>query len=173
MTVAAQSLNSLPAFAGKLYQHRSLAIRLVLVAILVAASHLFEWSWLRTFTTSALVAISAALGVPMHRIGSDLIQIGRVQAQFVVSCTAIDAFLGAVALLWSTRLSVQANLARFGVLFLAVQAFNLVRLEAGFVALNYGAPWWLAHECVAGVSYFCLYLFIVRRQVWNQNGLSV
>lgn len=167
MAASIQFAPSLPASAGKLNQHRGLAVRLLLVAVLVVVCHLFEWYWLRFFTTSALMAISAGLGLPMHRIGPDLIEIAGVQAQFVVSCTAIDAFLGALPLLWSARLSVQANLGRFGVLFLAVQAFNLARLEAGFVALNYGMSWWLAHECVAGASYFCLYLYIMKKQAWN------
>jgi hypothetical protein len=44
---------------------------------------------------------------------------------------------------------------------------NIVRLEFGFVAMTRGEPWWLAHECVAGVAYFCLFVFIVRERAWS------
>jgi len=44
---------------------------------------------------------------------------------------------------------------------------NIVRLELGFIAMTRGLPWWLAHECVAGVAYFGLFLFIVRVRAWD------
>jgi hypothetical protein len=38
------------------------------------------------------------------------------------------------------------------------------------VAMHRGAPWWLAHECVAGIAYFCLFLFIMRESAWNRSN---
>ena len=102
----------------------------------------------------------------MHRIGPDTITMAGMRIQFVVACTMIDAFLGAVPLLWTTSLGLPRNLARLSAVFIAVCWVNLFRLEAGFV-MQYGAPWWLAHECVSGITYFCLFLYIVREHAWR------
>lgn len=154
-------------------RENSLAVRVLLVPVFVAACYLVgfcfdEWSWLRVLTTSTLVQISAMLGVPMYRTGADMITVAGTSARFVVACTMIDAFFGAIPLLWRTHVSWLENVARLTVVLGAVFVLNIVRLELGFIAMTKGAPWWLAHECVAGVAYFCLYLFIVHERAWNQ-----
>jgi hypothetical protein len=146
----------------------SLVRRALLVPLFAAASHLYDWPWLRALTTVTLVRISTALGIPMYRIGADVISVAGVTAQFVVACTMIDAFFGAIPLLWRTTVSWSQNLLRLCAFLGAVFALNIVRLELGFIAMTRGVPWWLAHECVAGVAYFCLFLFIVRQRAWQQ-----
>ena len=140
----------------------NLWLRVALVPVFVALCYLHDWPWLRAATTAVLIQISAMLGVPMHRHGPDLVELGGVQIQFVIACTMLDAFFGAIPLLWRTSLGLAWNIFRLAAVFLGVFVLNIVRLEAGFVALNRGVPWWLAHECVAGVAYFCLLVFIVR-----------
>jgi hypothetical protein len=156
----------------KLRNH-GLALRILLVPVFVAGCYLAgfcldDWSWLRVLTTVTLVQISTALGIPMYRIGADVITVAGINAQFVVACTMIDAFFGAIPLLWRTNVSWLQNLIRLTTVAGAVFVLNIVRLELGFIAMTRGAPWWLAHECVAGVAYFCLYMFIVREHAWDR-----
>ena len=155
-----------------------LAVRALLVPVFVAGCYLVgfcsdEWSWLRVLTTSTLVQISAWLGVPMYRTGADMIMVAGISARFVVACTMIDAFFGAIPLLWRTRVSWLWNLVRLGAVLGAVFLLNILRLELGFIAMTRGVPWWLAHECVAGVAYFCFYLFIVRERAWDRSNPAV
>jgi hypothetical protein len=150
----------------KLLQHR-LTVRILLVAVFVAVSHLYDWLWLRALTTATLVQISEMLGVSMHRTAVDIIRVAGISAKFVVSCTMIDAFLGAIPLLWRTTVSWTQNLLRLAVVAVGVFGLNIFRLELGFIAMTKGAPWWLAHEVVAGLTYFCLYLFIVKQRAWD------
>jgi hypothetical protein len=145
-------------------KHQGLICRLLLVPLFVAVCHIFDWYWLRILLTITIVKISALLAIPMHRIGVDLVELGGMQMRFAVSCTLLDAFFGAVPLLWQSSVSVRRNFAHLAVVWIAMSGLNVVRLEAGFVAMNAGAPWWLAHECVSGVSYFCLFLYIVHRR---------
>jgi hypothetical protein len=143
--------------------------RVLLVPVFVAVCHLYDWSWLRVLTTVTLVQISSMLGVPMHRTGADVISVAGISAQFVVACTMIDAFFGAIPLLWRTTVSWSQNLLRLSVVLVAVFGLNIVRLELGFISMTKGVPWWLAHEVVAGVAYFCLYVFIIKERAWDQT----
>ena len=151
----------------KLRVNSSLAWRVLWVVVLVALCHLGNWWWLRTATTDALMRASLALGIPMHRVASDLIEVAGIQARIVVSCTLIDAFLGAVPLLYRTSLSLLSNLCRMTLLFVALFSFNIFRLTIGFAALTRGLPWWLSHECISGITYFFLFLFIVHQHAWR------
>lgn len=157
------------AICRKLREHRmaGLASRVLLVPVFVAVCHLYDWSWLRVLTTVTLVQISAMLGVPMQRTGADVISVAGISAQFVVACTMIDAFFGAIPLLWRTPLSWSQNFLRLSGVLMAVFGLNIFRLELGFIAMTKGLPWWLAHEVVAGVTYFCVYMFIVRERAWD------
>ncbi len=160
----------------KLRDHglHGLALRTLLVPVFVAGCYLAgflllnNWSQLRVLTTVTLVQISAALGVPMYRIGADLVTVAGINARFVVSCTMIDAFFGAIPLLWRTKVAWLQNFVRLTAVLGGVFILNIVRLELGFIWMTKGAPWWLAHECVAGVAYFCLYLFIVHERAWDR-----
>jgi hypothetical protein len=173
---AAQSLiemgmASRQAMFRKLREHELLG-RVLLVPVFVGACYLYDWHGLRALTTVTLVQISALLGVPMQRIGTDLISVAGFHAKFVVACTMIDAYFGAIPLLWRSRISWTQNLLRLAVVAAGVFALNITRLELGFIAMTRGVPWWLAHEVVAGVAYFCLYMFIVRQKAWNPNKTS-
>jgi hypothetical protein len=151
---------------------RGLLCRIALVPVAVAVCYLHDWIWLCALTASMLVEISRILGVPMHRIGQDMVELGGAHIQFVVACTMVDAFFGAIPLLWRTSIGMSRNCLRLFAAFAGVFFVNIVRLEAGFVALNSGVPWWLAHECVAGITYFCLLLFIVHEQPWTNTPMA-
>jgi hypothetical protein len=80
----------------------------------------------------------------------------------------IDAFFGAIPLLWRPSASWAQNFTRLSAVLVAVFVLNIVGLEIGFFAMTRGVPWWLAHEVVAGVAYFCLYVFIMRERAWDR-----
>jgi hypothetical protein len=159
---------SLQAKYRKLREHELLG-RVLLVPVFVGVCYFYDWHALRALTTATLVQISAFLGVPMQRIGMDLISVAGVNAKFVVACTMIDAYFGAIPLLWRTKISWTQNLLRLGLVAGGVFVLNITRLELGFIAMTRGVPWWLAHEVVSGVTYFCLYLFIVRQKAWSSR----
>jgi len=168
MTTPVPRLATIRAVAnGTLGNNRGLLCRIALVPVAVVVCYLFDWAWLRATTTTTLVEISRLLGVPMHRTGEDLIELRGMHVQFVVACTMVDAFFGAIPLLWRTSVSVPRNFLRLFAVFVGVFVVNIFRLEAGFIALNKGIPWWLGHESVAGVTYFCLLLFIVHERAWS------
>jgi hypothetical protein len=111
--------------------------------------------------------ISSILGISMVRTGADVVTVAGVSAKFIVACTMIDAFFGAIPLLWRTNVSWGQNVLRLSAVLMGVFVLNIVRLEFGFIAMTRGVPWWLAHEVVAGVAYFCLYVFIMRECAWD------
>ena len=154
----------------KLHEHPLLS-RVLMVPVCVGVCYLYDWHWLRVLTTVTLVHISGMLGIPMQRIGIGVISVAGISAQFVVACTMVDAFFGAIPLLWRTRISWMQNVLRLGPVAGGVFLLNITRLELGFMAMNRGAPWWLAHEVVAGVTYFGLYLFILRQRAWNPGPM--
>jgi hypothetical protein len=143
------------------------AMRVLLIAAFAAASHQYDWWWLRVLTVDTLLRISTLLGVHMSQLSPDTILVAGVPAKFVISCTMIDVFAGAIPLLWRIPDSWSANLLRLAGAFGGIFLFNIVRLELGFVAMTRGVPWWLAHECVAGVAYFAVLQFIVRQRAWD------
>jgi hypothetical protein len=153
-------------------ERREVAYRVALVPLFVAVCYLFEWWDLRAITVVVLLKLSALLHLPMQRTGADLVNLNGLQIQFGIACTMVDAFFGAVPLLWRLARSWQWNVARLTAVFAGVSLLNIFRLELGFVALPHGVPWWLAHECVAGVAYFCVFLFIMHESAWKESRSS-
>lgn len=163
----------MPAAHGKFDYKGSLWCRVALVPVFVGLCYLHDWPGLRAATTAILVQVSEVLHVPMHWLDWDSVELGGLHIQFVIACTMLDAFFGAIPLLWRTSAGLARNFVRLSVVFLAVCLLNILRLEAGFVALSAGVPWWLAHECVAGVAYFCLFAFIVHERAWTSGRPSL
>jgi hypothetical protein len=149
--------------------HVSLLVRVALVPVFVGLCFTRDWQWLRNLTTEVLVVLSTWLRVPMYPVASDLVTFDNVQVRFGVSCTLIDAFAGAVPLLWRMSLHVTANLFRLAAVFAGFFVLNIVRLEGGFLAIDKGIPWWLGHDCVAGLTYFCVLVWIVRQKAWVES----
>ena len=149
-------------------QRREIALRVALVPLFVAVCYLFEWWNVRAITVVVLLKLSALLHLPMQRTGADLINLNGLPIEFGIACTMVDAFFGAVPLLWRLSRSWHWNLARLIAFFAGIFLLNIFRLELGFIALTHGVPWWLAHECVAGVAYFCVFLFIMHESTWKE-----
>jgi exosortase/archaeosortase len=109
----------------------------------------------------------------MSRMGPDLIELNGTFIQFVVACTLIDAFCGAIPLLWNLSASVKSNVLRLLTIFVVVFPLNIGRLELGFIAFAHGVPWSLAHECVSGLTYFSLLVFVITQHAWTIGPESI
>jgi hypothetical protein len=151
----------------KLQPFRGAVLRWALVPVFVAASHHFDWHFLRECTTDAILISSRWIGLAIDRINTDVIALNDLFVQFTVSCTLIDAFCGGIPLLWLSSISVVNNLGRLLLIFAVLCCLNIVRLEFGFVIYSNGVPWWLARECISGLIYFWLFLFVMKTASWS------
>jgi hypothetical protein len=147
----------------------SLMYRIACVPICVALCYAYDWAWLRGLTTDAVLELAAMSRLPMQRIDFDTVELADLRIHFVVACTFIDAFCGAIPLLWRTSTSVLANISRLALLLVVLLVANTVRLHVGFIAYANGVPWSVAHECVAGVCYFGFLYYIVRERAWASS----
>ena len=144
-----------------------LAVRILLVPVFVAVCHLYDWAWLRVLTTVTLVKISALLGVPMHRTAARYHQRHRHQRAVCRRLYHDRCLLWRHPFTVADRHFMVAELSAAKCGMLALFGLNIVRLELGFIAMTKGVPWWLAHEVVAGATYFFLYLYIVKQRAWD------
>jgi hypothetical protein len=139
---------------------RGFLFRVLLVVVLVTVTHRFEWRELRFLTSEAVLRLSPALGIPTYRISFDTLRLQGHLFQFVISCTLVDVFIGAIPLIWSVKKSILANASRLGEAALYLFVFNILRLELGHLLYAHGTPWILAHEILGGGAYFAIWLVI-------------
>lgn len=151
---------------------RSMLLRAALAAVFVSLSFLHDWLWLRVLTATAAAQCLNAVGLPVHRIGMDVIELGGIRVQMVVACTMIYAFLAGAPLGWRMHVCISRNIVRLALLSVAVFALNVVRVDLGLIALDRGAPWWLAHDCMLGVAYFCVFLMVVHERAWKAKSAA-
>lgn len=141
--------------------------RVGLVAIFVAGAYQTSWDWLRLLTSECVLRISALLGMTTSRLSFDTILVGRQATQYVIACTFVDVFMGAIPLLWNLKDSLLRNvslvIATAGALF----GFNVVRLEIAQILRYQGVPWIVADEVLGGVAYFVVWLAIWRLRSWE------
>lgn len=144
---------------------RIAAVRVVLVAAFVAVAYQFDWNPLRLLTSEAILRASAVLGMTTERLSSDTIALNGEVSRFITGCTFIHIFAGAIPLLWNLKLSVTRNLMRLSCAAILLFIFNVFRLELSNVLYWGGLSWIYAHEWLAGVSYFVVFL-----AVWSHGG---
>lgn len=145
-------------------------LRVCLAPLFVVLCYHFDWTAWRSLTTSAFLAVSHWIGVPAVGVSSDSFLCDGAYYRMVISCTALDVFFGSVPLLWEGRKSVPGNILALSAWLICLSAVNLLRLELGFVVYFAGTPWWLAHEAMAGVFYFAVFLWIARQRGWGPTG---
>jgi hypothetical protein len=162
----ASSIGSRPAPLGVWRVHSEL-LRACLVPLFVVLCYRFDWAAWRTFTCDAFLVVAHWIGIPAARLGPVSFALDGHVYGFVIACTALDAFFGSIPLLWRSDKSILTNLLFFAACFGVLSTANLARLEAGFVLFLRGVPWSLAHEAMAGVFYFALFLWIARRRGWS------
>src|SRR5262249_43308093 len=125
-----------------------------LSAVLVAFCYQLPWSALRAALTTTLVALSRALGLDARAVSADTMELAGTLFLQTVGCTLVDHFFACAPLAWDRSATAAANARRLALLFVALFAFNVARLQIGLVAFAHGVPWWLAHQVVAGVAQF-------------------
>lgn len=140
-----------------------LFVRVAIAAVLVVICYRFEWHWLRNSTASIVVQLSGWLGLPVKQPASGIMEMDGTFYIFYLSCTMIDVFFAASALLWSFCLPVARNFLALVYLFFFVFALNILRLEAGFQLLHrFHVSNIVAHEIIGGVAYFIVLVRVVE-----------
>jgi hypothetical protein len=139
-----------------------LMIRIVLVGLFVITCHQFDWRFLRFLTAECISRMSNWMGIATSRMSFDTVAWDTTRFQFVVACTQIDVFFGAIPLIWNLKISVWRNLLKLGAFFCCLFLFNLMRLELGFVLFARGLSWFWAHEFTGGVALFVIFLWVMR-----------
>ena len=139
-----------------------LLVRLAIASVLVFGCYQLEWNWLRNITTSIIVQLSQFFTLPVNQPAHDVVEINGTYYGIYISCTMIDVFFAAAALMWNTRELFLKNLLRLVFLFLFVFALNILRLEIGFQLLyRMHVPEIVAHEIVGGIAYFIVLVKVV------------
>ena len=107
----------------------------------------------------------------MQRVSFDTLRFGGREFEFAISCTQIDVFCASIPLIWRFTTSVRANVLKLSTYFTCLFGFNILRLELGHLLLARGVPWVLAHESIAGVNLFIIFLWVVRNRGWNDAAI--
>ena len=146
-----------------------LLLRLLLVPCFVAVCYQFSWFHLRFLTSRIILHVSNFFGLDMQVIAGDTIGWPNQWFQFTVSCTLIDAWCGAIPLVWRRIDSIPRNLS-FLLKFLCVLTVgNVLRLQMEFVLLARGFSSQFFHESMSGVVYWCMLMWIWRRRAWRED----
>jgi len=138
-------------------------IRVALLAAAVIICHLMRWDALRFWTSEAVLRLCHLLAVPMRRLSPYAVRCHGNIFSYTVGCTFVDVCAGAMVLLWNRKRALVANLAMMAGVAAAMFAFNITRLTLGFVLYVHRVPWLLAHEAMAGVAYFLVWLYLMRQ----------
>src|SRR3954463_3637593 len=88
-----------------------LIVRFVLAALAVLLCYQFQWEWLRRLTCDWNLRLDALAGVHLQRIAFDKVIYRGEIYRYAIACTMVDAFCGALPLIWSHRESIARNLA--------------------------------------------------------------
>lgn len=137
-------------------------VRFSLVGVAVALCYQWNWPALRYWTSELNIRLDSLFGIFLQRVGSDTVFWKGVLYQYTNACTFVDVWCGAVPLLWIRRHTVPHNLRALATWFLALTTFNVLRLSFSDVLFDRGVPWALAHNVVGGLSYFAVWVTIVR-----------
>jgi hypothetical protein len=151
---------------------RAFLLRLCLVPFAVFACYRFDWHWLRELTADLTVRCTVLAGVHWTRVGQDLAMFREHLYRFAIGCTLVDAWFGAIPLIWRTKDSVLSNLAYAGTLALAMFALNISRLTLVNVIFASGLPWQAVHDSLSGLTYLVVWIVIQRRKAWREPSRS-
>jgi len=154
-------------------KRQDVALRFLLVAPLVCLTHAFNWGFLREWTTTAIINGDSLIGTHLVQLSPTSFSVGDHSFKVVVSCTAIDALIGSLPLLYERRKSLMNFLGFYLVFALITQALNLSRLILGFFAFDHGVSWRLAHEIPSGIFLFIWFLWLLQYQgLIGRKGFS-
>ncbi len=141
-------------------------VRFSLVGLAVALCYCFEWKWLRYLTSEINIRLDALAGISMSRWEQDSVLWHGVVYRYVNACTFVDVWCGSIPLLWNLRRTVSRNLTGIAVWTLGLFLFNNLRLCLSDILFEHGLSWNLAHNFVAGLAYFAVWMAIGRYHRW-------
>ena len=149
---------------------KEFVLRAGLVPVAVGICYLFPWDGLRSLTTLLSVGTTQWAFPEFVRVGSDRAAFHGIVFQYTLACTLVDAWFGAIPLVWKLRSSPARNLGYLAALAMFVFAMNTIR-QAG-VNLLYGAglPLMPVHDVLAASAYLLLWIEILRRGAWRENA---
>jgi hypothetical protein len=137
--------------------------RVAIAAVLVFACYRFEWHWLRNITASIIVRLSRVLALPVNQPAPDVMEMNGTHYVCYISCTMIDVFCAASALMWNAYLPFLRNVLRLVYLFFFVFALNILRLEVDFqLVYHFQTPSIVGHEILGGIAYFIVLIMVVE-----------
>jgi hypothetical protein len=143
----------------------SLVPRLMLTVLAVVICYQFRWDSVRFLTAELHLRLAALLGMTRERIAPDGVLWGGRVYNYVTACTFADVWCGAIPLLWDLRRPLPSNLARIGMLAIGLLGLNVLRLTLSDGLFTLGVPWLLAHDVIAGLAYFAVWVWL-----WNHAG---
>jgi hypothetical protein len=133
------------------------------LSLAVAAALLclqFEWRGLRFLTSEAALQITAALGLPIKRVGFDRLSFRDSIIQFTVTCTWINGFFAVIPLLLMNGMRWE-SLRRVAIFIPGFFLLNLIRIEIVILCYRPGVSWNLEHGWITGIAEFIVYLWVV------------
>lgn len=137
--------------------YRAFLPRVPAVIAGVLLAYLIRWPRVCSWTASAVVAVSKAIGMPIHRVGETQFYLGQEAFYVAIGCTMFDVFLASVPLLWTRGCTLVYHFALIFAAFWGIFALNILRLELGFWLYLHGWSWQLSHEIMAAFFYYAIF----------------
>jgi hypothetical protein len=147
-------------------------LRLFLVPVAVCTCYLFGWHWLRGLTTDLTVRLTVLAGFQWIRVGPDSAMFRGQVFRFVIACTLVDAWCGAIPLIWKIRATILSNCVYMGALAVLMFAVNISRLTLVNVLFSAGVPWHVVHDSFSAATYLLVWAAILRRRAWRDSSLD-
>ena len=144
--------------------------RLVLTVLAVLICYQFHWTWLRFMTSEASLVFAQWRGFMVERLSPDLIAWGGHRFEFGIACTFADVFCGAIPMLWIWQAGVRRNVAFIAAFAVGLFACNILRNLGTDLVFSAGVPWTVADNLIGALSYFAVWVFLVRHL--ERNGIK-
>jgi len=144
-----------------------LLLRVCLVPLFVNLFKQFSWMPLRHATSRIILWLSSLLGLHVAAVSADTIMVENVCYIFVARCTMMDAYFGAIPLLWGWHVSLMKNAGQLARLFVVVFVVNIVRLQVDTFLHAHGVPRPVSHEAITGVAYWVVLAWVLRHRAWE------
>jgi len=150
-----------------------LVVRFLLVPVAVGICYLFSWSALRALTTLLAVRMTAWAYPDWLRAGPDMAFFHGTYYHYVIACTMVDAWCGAIPLVWKLRQTAWRNLAYLGGLAVFVFTINTFRQAALNLLFSAGLPWKPVHDVLAASAYLLIWIAVLRRAAWQESAPQI
>jgi len=148
---------------------RSFLLRLGLVPMAVGCCYLLDWHWLRTLTADLTIRFTVLAVGGWTRVGPDLAMFRGQLFRFAIACTLVDAWCGAIPLVWKMKAGNLSNATYLAGLAAFMFVLNISRLTLVNVIFSSGVPWHAVHDIASGLTYLVVWMLIHRRGAWRES----